>query len=84
LAAAGYPPGPALCIQPGQEADFLRAARHNWRQVGAALVCTPAVAQAAKVLKIRTLGVPSARPTPAEAAGPPGTWAEAATALASK
>jgi hypothetical protein len=84
LAAAGYPPGPALWVQPGQEAGFLNAARHNWRQVTAALVCTPTVAQAAKQMRIRTLGVPSARTAPAEEAGPPGTWSEAAEALASK
>lgn len=84
LVAAGYPSGPALWIPPGQEASVLQSVRHTWRQVAAALVCTPALAQATKQLKIRTLGVPPAQAAPGEEAGPPHAWYEAAEALASK
>ena len=70
------PPGPAIWVTPGEEARRLALLRQAGPNVDAALVCSPALADAAAKLKIKVCRVPRAGESVAGAAEGAGGWAD--------
>jgi len=70
------PPGPAIWVTPGEEARRLALVRQAGPNVDAALVCSPALADAAAKLKIKVCRVPRAGESVAGAAEGAGGWAD--------
>jgi len=70
------PPGPAIWVTPGEEARRLALVRQAGPNVDAALVCSPALADAAAMLKVKVCRVPRAGESAAGAAEAAGAWAD--------
>jgi len=60
VAESGCPAGPVVWLPPSGERSVLAALRQAWPHVAAALVCTPALAEAAAVVKVKAIRVPRA------------------------
>lgn len=60
LGERGAPPGPAFWIRPADGPSRLQGLRGVWPRVGAALVCTPDLAQACEALGVPAFPVPPA------------------------
>jgi hypothetical protein len=76
LQAIAVPPGPAIWVTPGEEARRLALLRQAGPNVDAALVCSPALADAAARLKVKVCRVPRAGQSAAGAAEGAGAWAD--------
>jgi hypothetical protein len=76
LQAIAVPPGPAIWVTPGEEARRLALLRQAGPNVDAALVCSPALADAAAKLKIKVCRAPWAGESAAGAAEGAGGWAD--------
>jgi hypothetical protein len=76
LQEIAVPPGPAIWVAPGEEARRLALVRQAGPNVDAALVCSPALADAAAKLKVKVCRVPRAGQSAAGAAEGAGAWAD--------
>ena len=76
LQAIAVPPGPAIWVTPGEEARRLALLRQVAPNVDAALVCSPALADAAARLQVKVCRVPRAGESAAGAAEAAGAWAD--------